>query len=287
MNSAGQPSVVVGISTYNRADILPKAIASALSQNYPGVSVAVVNDASTDSTNEIAGRFPAVSWTSWTSNRGYVEARNLMMLESTASYYVSLDDDAWFIDCDEISLAVELMEAQKDVAAVAFDILSPDRPTPTRRTQAKPVAMFIGCGHVLRLEPVRRLNGYAIFPGAYGAEEKDLCLRLIDAGYKIVKMPGVHVWHDKAATARDLSSQHCSGVCNDLALALRRTPLIVLPLSIAWKLFRHMHFSASRQLLGPYFKGVRAFAQAAPKVWRTRGAVTMRTLQKFRKLSEG
>ena len=145
--------------------------------------------------------------------------------------------------------------------------------------------MFIGCGHVLRLDVVRMMNGYDPFPGAYGAEEKDLCLRLMDAGYRIVKMPGVHVWHEKTPTARDLRSQHRSGVCNDLALALRRAPLVTLPASIPWKLFRHVWFSAPRGLLKPCLEGIAAFTKASPNLWRSRRPVALGTLRAFRRLS--
>src|SRR5437762_12405020 len=47
------------------------------------------------------------------------------------------------------------------------------------------------------LSAAREVGLYEANPGSYGVEEKDLCLRLLDAGYKIVKLSGVHVWHDK------------------------------------------------------------------------------------------
>src|SRR5260221_8080690 len=96
-------AVLVGISTHNRADILAKAIESALAQSHGQLKVAVIDDASSDATPSIAGRFPKVDWTRWDLNKGYVAARNQMMLGSDAKYYVSLDDDAWFIEGDEIA----------------------------------------------------------------------------------------------------------------------------------------------------------------------------------------
>src|SRR5258706_10059229 len=95
--------VLVGISTFNRADILPKAIASALGQSYPWTIVGVLDDGSTDSTPVIAKRFPQVEWMRW-ANQGYSPARNHLMLNSPADYYVSLDDDAWFLEGDEIAI---------------------------------------------------------------------------------------------------------------------------------------------------------------------------------------
>jgi GT2 family glycosyltransferase len=279
--------VTIGISTHNRSDILRKAIASSLAQSCPQIQVTVVDDASTDGTPAIEAEFSGLDWIRWDRNRGYVAARNHMMLTSGAKYYVSLDDDAWFLRGDEIAVAVDLMERETDIAAVAFDILSPDRPEQVARGDPVSTALFIGCGHVLRLDAVRAMNGYASFPGSYGAEEKDLCLRLLDSDYRIVRVPGIHVWHEKSAVARDIRAQHRSGVCNDLALALWRTPAIVLPIAIAWKLFLHFRFSVRARLVGPYLHGMAACFRSLPAILRARKPVKMSTLRRFTKLSRG
>jgi GT2 family glycosyltransferase len=279
--------VLVGISTINRADILPKSIRSAFAQSYPAVKVAVVDDGSTDGTPAVAQGFPQVEWTRWNPNRGYVAARNFMMLGAQADYFVSLDDDAWFLQGDEIAIAVDILDRDPSIAAIAYDILSPDRPQAVQRGAAVATAMFIGCGHVLRLDAVRRLNGYASFPAFYGGEEKDLCLRLLDKGYQLVKLPGVHVWHEKAMTARDLVAQHRSGVCNDLTIAMRRTPLILLPFTMAWKFIRHFQFAWKEGLLATYLEAVRAFFGCLSVVWRGRRAVRVRTLWLAARLNRG
>lgn len=279
--------VRVGISTINRADILPKSIQSAFSQSYPGVKVAVVDDGSTDATPAVAHGFPQVEWTRWDPNRGYVAARNYMMLGAQADYFVSLDDDAWFLQGDEIAIAVDLLDKDPSIAAIAYDILSPDRPQAVPRGPSVATGMFIGCGHVLRLDVVRRLNGYASFPAFYGGEELDLCLRLLDAGYRVVKLPGVHVWHDKSETARNLVARHRAGVCNDLTIAMRRTPFALLPFMMAWKFIRHFQFAWKAKLLATYWEAVRSFLCSFPVVWRGRLAVRARTLWLAARLNRG
>lgn len=278
-------SAVVGITTHNRAGELRKAIASALEQSHAPLRVAVIDDASSDETPELRDEFKTVSWERWEQKQGIVRARNKMMLTAAEDYYVSLDDDSWFIRGDEISIAVEFLEQHPETAAVAFDILSPDVPQPVVRGSRQSVAMFIGCGHVLRLSAVKALGGYAEFPGTYGAEEKDFCLRLIDAGYQIVKLEGVHVWHDKSSLARDIPRQHCSGVCNDLALTLRRVPLGFLLPSIAWKVSSHIAFALRNGLLRPCLYGFRDFAFAAVDIWSARRPVRLSSLAQFRTLT--
>jgi GT2 family glycosyltransferase len=283
--AAGGASVVVGIATRNRVDVLRKAIRSALRQSYAPLRVAVVDDASSDETPTLRHEFKSVSWERWEQGQGYVRARNRIMLTATDDYYVSLDDDAWFIQNDEIAIAVDFLDRHPKVAAVAFDILSPDHPQQTSRGARRLVAMFIGCGHVLRLSAVKELGGYTEFPGTYGAEEKDLCLRLIDSGYEIVKLDGVHVWHDKSVLMRDIPRQHCSGVCNDLTLALRRVPIAVLLPVLSWKVSSHIAFSVRTGLLLPCLQGFRNFMFAAAGVWRTRRPVRLSSMARFRALT--
>jgi glycosyltransferase involved in cell wall biosynthesis len=278
-------SVVIGIATHNRADVLRKAIGSALRQSFDHLRVAVIDDASSDETPTLCHEFKSVSWERWEQGQGYVCARNQMMLSATEDYYASLDDDAWFIQNDEIAIAVDFLDRYPKIAAVAFDILSPDHPQRAARGARRLVAMFIGCGHVLRLSAVKEIGGYTEFPGTYGAEEKDLCLRLIDSGYEIVKLDGVHVWHEKSVLARDIPRQHCSGVCNDLTLALRRVPIVFLLPVLVWKVLSHLAFGVRTGLLQPCLQGFRNFIFAAADVWRTRRPVRLSSMARFHALT--
>lgn len=272
------PVVLVGITTRNRAAILPKAIRSALAQAYPAVRVAVLDDGSTDATPALAAEFPSVQWIRHETSRGIIESRNRLMRETDATYYLSLDDDAWFLRDDEIAIAVARLEADDAIGAIAYDILSPDRPDAVERTPGRDVAMFIGCGHVLRLSAVRAAGYYASSPGTYGSEEKDLSLRLADLGHRIELLPGVHVWHDKAWQDRDYFPIHRSGVCNELIMTLRRCPLpdvlLVLPLklvSYAWFWIRHASF------LRAGLAGVGAALRHSVSAWRSRSPVRRET----------
>ena len=281
------PSVLVGIVTRNRAGILPKALASAFAQAVPGLQVAVIDDGSTDDTPKLPAQFPQVSWVRRETGQGYMSARNELMARAGFDFFVSLDDDAWFLRTDEIAVALAYLVAHPSVAAVAFDILAPDQPTTRERGAAQPVEMFIGCGHVLRLAAVREVGAYEPTPGGYGGEEKDLCLRLMDAGYGIVRLPGVHVWHDKTPVARELAQQHRSLVCNDLVMALRRTPLLVLPLALGAKFFRHLRFSCQAGRVGACLAGMWLFARSLPATCRSRRPVRLATLRAYVALSRG
>lgn len=279
------PAIVVGLVTRNRAEILPKAIASALAQRVPNLQVAVIDDGSTDGTAGLAAQYPQVRWSRRPASLGYMTARNEMMSLAGFDYFVSLDDDAWFLQEDEIAIAVEYLERHPRVAAVAFDILSPARPEPVPREQPGAVAIFVGCGHVLRLSAVRTVGAYEATPGSWGSEEKDLCIRLLDAGYGVVKLPGVHVWHDKTPVARELLTQYRSSVCNDLTLTFRRTPgLFVVP-GLLLKVAQHLRLAWKRRIIGLCCEGIGLFIRCLPQLWSSRRAVKWAAMREFMRLS--
>jgi glycosyltransferase involved in cell wall biosynthesis len=279
-----EPSVLVGIVTKNRAGLLPKSISSALAQADVQLSVSVIDDGSTDATSTLAPKFPTVDWIRWATSRGYLAARNHWLESTKADYVASLDDDAWFLKGDEISCALRYLESNTSIAAVAFDILSPDRPQVVPRSDPQRAAHFIGCGHVLRVSAARQVGCYEAVPGGYGVEEKDLALRLLDVGMEVVRMPGVHVWHEKSAIGRDIAAQHESGVCNDLTMAVRRTPLLLLPLALASKVWKHAAFAAQHGLLKPCLAGMVLFVRSVPRIWSSRQPVKASTLRRFMKL---
>jgi GT2 family glycosyltransferase len=284
-NDIEKPAVLLGIVTRNRAAVLGKAIQSALGQSYRQLNIAVVNDGSTDDTADLAARYPAVQWMNLAESCGYVAARNQLMTETDAEYFVSLDDDAWFLSNDEIGIAINFLQQQAKMAVAAFDILSPGDEQIQQRKSPAPVATFVGCGHVMRLAAFREVGGYVASPGSYGVEEKDLSLRLMDRDYEISILPGVHVWHNKTAVARDLAEQHRSGVCNDFVMTLRRTPLVVLPIALMAKLYRHFRFSRAHNLESSFWKGLQQFVRSLPELWPSRHPVRVSTLRSYLQLS--
>lgn len=280
-------SVLVGITTRNRCEILPKAITSALAQHYSPLQVSVFDDNSSDKTYLVKDQFPNVQWDSVGENKGLVYARNKLMMESTARYFCSLDDDAWFLGTDVIATAIRYFESSNDVAAIAFDILSPDLPTEKQRSEYLETGIFIGCGHILRLSAVRDVGFYDVFPCSYGSEEKDLCIKLMDKGYRIIYLPGVHIWHDKTSLERDEKAQYLSVVCNDMVFLYRRAPIILLP-GLFIQFFKHLKFSFSYKkglLFASCMKGFSRFLSQLLSFKLKRRPVSIKTFYKFHKLN--
>ncbi|MDL2280819.1 glycosyltransferase family 2 protein [Selenomonadales bacterium OttesenSCG-928-I06] len=87
--------ISVIIPTYNRAKYIKKAIDSIYAQKYTPIEIIVVDDGSTDNTQEILQDYPDIKYF-YQENQGVSSARNLALQESTGQYVAFLDsDDYW------------------------------------------------------------------------------------------------------------------------------------------------------------------------------------------------
>ena len=100
MVKSGHPVVNVIIPTYNRAQLLPRAINSVIAQTFQDIKIIVVDDASTDRTEEVVSSFqdPRIHYIRHSQNRGPSAARNTGIRASEAGQYLAYleDDDEWF-----------------------------------------------------------------------------------------------------------------------------------------------------------------------------------------------
>ena len=92
------PRVSVVVPTYERADLVGRAVDSALAQTVEDIEVIVVDDGSTDGTREAvaAESDPRVRYLEHESNRGVSAARNTGIEAASGEYVAFLDsDDEW------------------------------------------------------------------------------------------------------------------------------------------------------------------------------------------------
>src|SRR5262245_57747116 len=89
------PSVSVIIPTYNRRDFIREALASVLAQTCQDFELIVVDDGSTDGTEEIVREFPGARYV-FQENQGVSAARNVGAALSQGELIAFLDsDDFW------------------------------------------------------------------------------------------------------------------------------------------------------------------------------------------------
>ncbi|MEE9254749.1 MAG: glycosyltransferase family A protein, partial [Pseudomonadales bacterium] len=98
------------IPTYNRASTIGATLDSALSQTYRALEILVVDDGSTDDTQEVLAAFSQDIINIRQVNRGVAAARNAGIHRSRGSIVMSLDsDDLWFPQTVETQ--VDVLEA--------------------------------------------------------------------------------------------------------------------------------------------------------------------------------
>ena len=109
------------IPTYNYARFVGRAISSVLAQSYADLECIVVDDGSTDNTEEVIAAFgPAVRLIRQ-PNQGLSAARNTGIRAARGRYIAFLDaDDAWH--ADKVSRQVALLDSHPETAVVGCGV---------------------------------------------------------------------------------------------------------------------------------------------------------------------
>lgn len=113
------PKVSVVMPTHNRAKELPKSIQSVLSQSFSDFEFIIIDDASTDNTEDVVNGFKdcRIIYKKLINNVGAAEARNVGIRFAKADIVAFQDsDDEWTSSKLEISLRE--LTAQENIGAV-------------------------------------------------------------------------------------------------------------------------------------------------------------------------
>jgi Glycosyl transferase family 2 len=209
------PRVSVVIPTYQRRELVQQAIASALSQTYRDFEVIVIDDGSTDGTEEaLAPLRPRIRYLRQ-ENRGPSAARNVALEISRGEIIAPLDsDDLWLPNHLEIALA-----ALDRFPGAVLATTCPDRHTrgnqriedaelldPYPRLFAEPLVGFIHCW-VIRREALIAIGGFD--ERLTAGEHYDMFMRLGLQG------PFVTIRHKTAIRRATPDSLHESAGASD------------------------------------------------------------------------
>lgn len=96
-------TISIVIPSFNRALTLPRAINSILVQEYPAIEILVVDDCSSDSTEQVVLRtqnsFANVKYLVHSQNKGAQAARNTGAKAAEGQWIIFLDSDDYFLPC--------------------------------------------------------------------------------------------------------------------------------------------------------------------------------------------
>lgn len=240
------------ISTRDRRDVLLATLDRVYACGLPhdAFDIHVVDNASADGTAEaMRDHYPNVQLIASKRNGGSV-AKNLALPHAHGRYVVFLDDDS-YPRPGAIQRMIGHFEADPQLGAATFTVTLPDG---TRECSAYP-DVFIGCGVGLRRRALRLVGG---LPDDFfmQAEEYDLSLRLLDAGWTVRTFDDLHVSHLKTPRARLPARTVRLDVRNNLFLVLRRFPRRqVWPFLIDWTR-RYFWIAQSQNAFGPFLHGL-------------------------------
>jgi glycosyltransferase involved in cell wall biosynthesis len=111
------------IPTYNRANLLPQCIESILSQTYKNIEIIVIDDASTDGTEDVINsKFKGrVKYYKNNVNRGVAYSRNLGLSYANGKYIGLLDSDDLLCESDCVEIALKVLDSNPEIGVFTCD----------------------------------------------------------------------------------------------------------------------------------------------------------------------
>ena len=210
--------VSVIIPTYNSASTLGRALDSVLSQTRPADEIIVVNDGSTDETEDLVTRqYPQVRY-HYQPNAGLAATRNAGAALATGTILALLDsDDEWVPT--KLERQLQILEQHPELCGVGCHRIRVQVDAEGKELQRQPSRHADGaveeidferelwsnriCGAtmVLRREIFDRFGGYDASMRAL--EDHDLWLRLLGGGQRLgVLREPLYVFYDRPGSLR-------------------------------------------------------------------------------------
>jgi GT2 family glycosyltransferase len=286
--------LTIGITTRNRPAALERCVRS-LARLHPLAGRALIFDDASDQPVEplVTTAAPAgIGVRVIRDDRavGNIAGRNRLVQEAEAPFVLLLDDDAVIFERAPIERAMEVLASDPRVAAVAFAQGEADgRPWPEQMqpSQARGpvyVPAFIGFAHLIRRDTFLALGGYRESLVFYG-EEKDFCVRALDAGHRIVYLPDAIVGHVPDPGGRSASRYVRFVIRNDCLYSLYNEPWPLAAISLPVRLWRYRRMAAPNRDSGGLRWIAGELAHALPSVRRERRAVSWSTIREWRRLA--
>lgn len=182
-----------------------------------------------------------VRWFSSVSTKGPGGGRNRLVEEANHAYLVSLDDDSWPIDCDFFARAGALLDAHPRAGLFATNVAARGQPYPVIEGALVQVAGYENCGCVFRRAAFLSTAGYVPLRHAYGMEETDLALQLLDNGWEIHFAPELRIFHDTELSHHASRTINAAQIANTALLTFLRYPAAFWALGVAQVLNRVLY----------------------------------------------
>ncbi len=288
-------ALTVAVTTRNRPQALLRCLTSlSLLGDLVG-EVLIADDASDEPLEEVLARLPEdlrrkVEVLRMPERPGLIVGRNRMIQRAANDLVLLLDDDAFVLESSGIGKSLALLATDPTLAAVAYAQAEANGEPWPSSMQPAPVGYrcyvpsFIGYAHLLRRSTFLALGGYDETFVIQG-EEKEWCLRALDAGLRVVYLPDVRVAHVPDPSGRDSVRYLRYVIRNECLAALRREPLPLPFLTVPLRLRRYFTMRRHLQVSDPAgFRWlVREIVAALPSAG-SGGRVRWATLRRWRRM---
>ncbi len=224
MDAPGLPSLTwVVLTLGDRPVELDRAIAS-LRADDPEVAVVVVSNGA----GPLALDPPGVRVVELPDNRGVPGGRHAGVRAASTDLVAFLDDDA-IAPPGATGRIATAFAGDERLGAVSLRLVDEGgrtgrrhvpRPRGTGADRSGGVALFLGGASAVRTRAYEGVGGY-FTPLFYGHEELELCWRLVDAGWRIVYLADVEVFHPRTEIGRHARGWELTG--RNRVLVARRT----------------------------------------------------------------
>ncbi len=118
--------VSIILSTYNRAHLIERAIQSVVEQNFSDWELIVVDDASTDNTEEVIKKYNVI-YSKAPENIGIARNSNRGLRMAKGEYIAIIDDDDAWIDKNKLAKQVEFLDKNSGYVATGGGIVVVDK----------------------------------------------------------------------------------------------------------------------------------------------------------------
>lgn len=211
--------------------------------------------------------------------------RNRLLEAANELYFASFDDDSWPICGDYFKKALSLLDSRPDAGIIGARVSYALGFPLSSEFELHETPSFEGCGHVGRCEVFREIPGYVPLRYAYGMEEVDVSLQLLDRGWRIFGSDSLVVFHDTCLEHHVTPGVNGSQIRNTALKAFLRYPVRFWPLGLLQTLNRVFYSIRKRRFRG-ILSGVLSIPFALIKYARFREVVSPETVRLYRKLSK-
>ncbi|MFH1454655.1 MAG: glycosyltransferase family 2 protein [Armatimonadota bacterium] len=280
--------VSVVILNYNRREILKISLGKMLKQNFSAFEIIVCDNSSSDGSVEmIKKEFPSVKLIESGGNLG-IKGYNMAIGESVGEIIVILDDDS-FLEKDGLDKIVRKFDKYPKLGALGCKVINfhsntvhhwhPNIKHDNAPEEGLPTPLFNGCAAAVRKKVLDEVGCYPEEFFIY-ENERDLCTRIIDAGYDVKYFTDITGYHMVSETGRSSKRLIFYSNRNRLWYYWKYLPFF-LSCRYTFSLIKHNLIKAIKEREPEYLKSVFYAFFGMPVVLKKRKCVKKENLKKI------